>query len=575
MGNKAMKNSPEQDNDLRRRSWQRLTVGVLASALLVPAGTLAATPGWPADITWLLGALVAGMAVRSLELRAFFGQRISLHQSASLQFILDFARWTSPLLPRRRLETELVARETSIDSEHVASWSSARQRWRPALLAALTAVSLAVFTDSPVATSCAVAAALIMTLAASWNLLVGLASGQRAAADTLARELAMLLVAVLALIVEALLLKSASGSLDPLAAAALFFSFGLVRAVPVTPYATGTLQLVLYMLCLANPAPAAVFLALVLQACWLALSAAPAMAYLPRYKLRVSDLFNAGLPAALARSRRPESGWAASNVWHRSPVLLTVVIPAYNERERLPAYLPQVIGFVRLMEEPANIIVVDDGSSDDTAGYVSAVAAAHPCVRLLQRPRNGGKGRAVLDGVEAADGRFVLIADADGATPIEEAETLLEKALAGHEIVIGSRAIGNKLRSREALRARLGRAFYALVNIMAVPGIGDTQCGFKLLRSDVARALFRELGEHGWAFDVEILYRAQLAGYAVAEVPVRWQEIAGSKIRPIRDGLRMLTSLVRIRQRNAGFFGARAERLVLRRAEPDTGTGAP
>jgi len=414
-----------------------------------------------------------------------------------------------------------------------------------------------------------------MTLAATRKFLVGLASGQRAASDTLARELAMLLVAVLALVVEALLLKSASRSLDPLAAAALFLSFGLVRAVPVTPYATGTLQLALYMLCLANPAPAAVFLAVALQACWIAMSAAPAMAYLPRYKLRISDLFNAGLPAAIARSRRPESGWAASNVWHRSPVLLTVVIPAYNERERLPAYLPEVIRFVRLMEEPANIIVVDDGSSDDTAGYVSAIAAAYPCVRLLQRPRNGGKGRAVLDGVEAADGRYVLIADADGATPIEEVETLLERARTGREIVIGSRAIGDKLRSREALRARLGRAFYALVNIMAVPGIGDTQCGFKLLRSDVARALFRELGEHGWAFDVEILYRAQLAGYAVAEVPVRWQEIAGSKIRPVRDGLRMLASLVRIRQRNAGFFGARAERLVLERAEPDTGIGAP
>ena len=562
-------------DDLRRRSWRRLTVGMMAAALLVSVATPVPTPGWPTDVAWLLAALVAGMAVRSFELRAFFGRRISIHQSASLQFILDFARWASPLLPRRRLETELVARETSIASEHVASWSSTRQRWRAALLAALTAVSLAVFTDARLALWCAVAVATLLTVAASWKSLAAIAAGQRAAADTLAREVAMLLVAVCALLVEASLLKNASDSLDPSGGAALFFSFGLVRAVPVTPFAAGVFPLVLYVLCLANPAPATIFLAVALQACWIAMSAVPAVAYLPRYKLRMSDLFNGGLPAILARSRRPVAGWSASSDWHRSPVLLTVVIPAYNERERLPAYLPQVVRFVRLLEQPANIVIVDDGSSDDTAGYVSSVAAAEPCVRLLRRPRNGGKGRAVLDGVEAADGRFVLIADADGATPIDEAATLLEQARQGHEIVIGSRAVGSKARSRTALRARLGRAFYALVNLMAVPGIGDTQCGFKLLRSDVARALFRELGEHGWAFDVEILYRAQLAGYAVAEVPVRWQEVAGSKIRPVRDGLRMLTSLFRIRQRNAGFFGARAERLVLQRVEPDTGIGTP
>jgi dolichyl-phosphate beta-glucosyltransferase len=112
------------------------------------------------------------------------------------------------------------------------------------------------------------------------------------------------------------------------------------------------------------------------------------------------------------------------------------------------------------------------------------------------------------------------------------------------------------------LRAVIGKVFYGLVNLLAVPGIGDTQCGFKLLRRDVAHALFRELGEFGWAFDVEVLYRAQLAGFRVVEVAVEWHEIAGSKLRPVRDASRMLVSLFRIRARNAGFTGATGQALL-------------
>jgi dolichyl-phosphate beta-glucosyltransferase len=197
-------------------------------------------------------------------------------------------------------------------------------------------------------------------------------------------------------------------------------------------------------------------------------------------------------------------------------------------------------------------------------------------VRLVRRARNGGKGRAVLDAIEAAHGRYVLIADADGATPIRELEALRGAIADGAEIAIGSRVAprDGRVRERDALRALVGKVFYNLVNFLAVPGIGDTQCGFKLLRRDVARALFRELGEFGWAFDVEILYRAQLAGFRVAEVAVEWHEIAGSKLRPARDAWRMLVSLFRIRARNAGFTGATGQALLAGRAAPSLGDPA-
>ena len=182
----------------------------------------------------------------------------------------------------------------------------------------------------------------------------------------------------------------------------------------------------------------------------------------------------------------------------------------------------------------------------------------------------------MLDAIEAARGRYVLIADADGATPIRELEALRHAVADGTEIAIGSRVAprAGRVRERAALRALIGKVFYGLVNFLAVPGIGDTQCGFKLLRRDVARALFRELGEFGWAFDVEILYRAQLAGFRVAEVAVEWHEIAGSKLRPMRDASRMLVSLFRIRARNAGFTGATGQALLAGRTASSLGDAA-
>lgn len=551
-------------SSLLRPTVERLFIGLAVAALVMLAFPAALPEDWPRMAAGAFAVVAVGMLVRGFELRAFFGSRISLHQSQSLQWVLDFARWASPLQPRRRLETELVARETSLPPELVGSWSSARQRWRFVLLPIVACIAFAFLAGEAEIAAQLACVSLLAGLAAAWPQLRATAADRPGARQRLRRELAMLSVSAGALASEALLMRWAFPGGSGLTAAWIFIAFGIVRAAPAVPFAIGTWQAsIVPALAGADAAAAGLsFSATLLQLAWVATVAVAAAAYLPRYKLRVSDFLDLRLASQLARSRRPERGWREPPDERPHKVPLSVVIPAYNERLRLPAYLPLVAEYVEREVPGGEVLVVDDGSVDDTAGYVLAMSEAHPCVRLVRRAGNGGKGRAALDGVEAARGAYVLLADADGATPIEEARLLLAAAARGSEIVIGSRVTGEAARGRDAARALLGRVFYGLVNLLAVPGIGDTQCGFKLFRADVARSLFRELGEHGWAFDVEILYRAQLAGYAVEEVPVRWQEIAGSKVRPLRDGYRMIVSLLRIRRKNSGFLRLRAESLL-------------
>ncbi len=553
-------------SSLARASALRLGAGLTLAAALLGLST----DGWrlatPAAAVVALG-LTAAVIIRGFELRAWFGRGLSLHQSQSLQLVLDLARWISPLQDRRRLEVEFVARETSRTSEAVAAWSRSRQWWRLVLLPALLTLVATFILPSPVAAATGWAVTLAATVLTSphWRQARG---GTRSV--LLRRHLAMVGCAVLALAIEAVAftiaahLLSSDPALAGRGAAVVFVALGLARAAPAAPFGVGLFEvLACGGLWLTGATSLAAF-ALFVHAAWVLLALTPGLAYLSRYKLTLADLFDRRLPSLLARSRRPASGWQPDPGTAHSGVEVSVAIPAYNERERLPRYLPDVLAHLAAQSYTWEVIVADDGSQDGTDAYVSDVAAREPRVRLVRRPRNGGKGRAVLDAIEAAQGRYILIADADGATPIGELEALRSAVLDGAEIAIGSRVAPRegRLRERAALRAVIGKVFYGLVNFLAVPGIGDTQCGFKLLRRDVARSLFRELGEFGWAFDVEILYRAQLAGYRVAEVAVEWHEIAGSKLRPARDATRMLVSLFRIRTRNAGFTGATGQALL-------------
>ncbi|MEU9284917.1 dolichyl-phosphate beta-glucosyltransferase [Streptomyces sp. NPDC048275] len=232
---------------------------------------------------------------------------------------------------------------------------------------------------------------------------------------------------------------------------------------------------------------------------------------------------------------------------------LTVVVPAYNEERRLAPTLDAIV--THLSENQSRLgewelIVVDDGSTDGTRDVVAAVTARDRRVQLVTSPRNRGKGHALRLGVLASYGRRILVTDADLAAPIEELEQL-DKALSeGHSAAIGSRATpGSTIeRHQHLLRELLGRAGNFLIRRVAVPGIRDTQCGFKLFDGDRAREAFGASRLNGWGIDVEVLQHFRRSGWPVAEVPVRWSHQPGSKVRPLDYG-RVLAELTLLKAR--------------------------
>ena len=230
---------------------------------------------------------------------------------------------------------------------------------------------------------------------------------------------------------------------------------------------------------------------------------------------------------------------------------LSVVIPAFNESARLPAYLDEVIRFLDGRGEVYEVVVVDDGSTDGTAAAVRVLAASNPAVRLLPLGRNRGKGAAVRAGMLAATGRFRLFTDADGATPIAELKRLEPALATGADIVIGSRALTDPAVSVSARPHRLaaGRVFSWLVGRLGIHDVADSQCGFKLFTERASIALFGALETAGFAFDVELLLRAQARGYRIVEVPVNWVDQQGSKVGVVLNGPGMLLQLLRARWR--------------------------
>lgn len=233
---------------------------------------------------------------------------------------------------------------------------------------------------------------------------------------------------------------------------------------------------------------------------------------------------------------------------------LSVIIPAHNEAARILSYLRSITDYLTSRQRPFEIVVVDDGSTDDTAAVVTAFARALSCVHLIRLPRCSGKGAAVRHGMLEASGTWRLFTDADGATPIRELPRLEEALRSGAQIAIGSRSLASR-RPDFTVRARwhrslLGGCFNAMARFGGIHGIADTQCGFKLFEQTVAQDLFSVSCINGYGFDLELLYVARLRGYRVAEVPVNWADQPGSKVRPLRDGMHMLRELVTIR-RNA------------------------
>jgi glycosyltransferase involved in cell wall biosynthesis len=227
----------------------------------------------------------------------------------------------------------------------------------------------------------------------------------------------------------------------------------------------------------------------------------------------------------------------------------SIVIPAYNETARIERALCCVSGCIRKSGWDAEVLVVDDGSTDNTAALVGSWAAEHPEVRLIRNGRNRGKGYSVRTGMLRAAGDIVMFTDADLSSPIEEAELLFAALAEGADVAIGSRwLLGRRIVHKQPLYRRIfGRCFNALTRtIMRLP-FADTQCGFKAFRREAAQLVFSLQRIERWGFDPEILFIGIKRGLRIVEVPVTWGHDERSRISYLRDGMQMLLELVFVR----------------------------
>jgi glycosyltransferase involved in cell wall biosynthesis len=226
---------------------------------------------------------------------------------------------------------------------------------------------------------------------------------------------------------------------------------------------------------------------------------------------------------------------------------LSLVIPVYNEEERLPASLKQVLEFLKVQSYSAEVIIVENGSQDATFEIAQGFAKQNPFLRVLRNTERG-KGLAVRRGMLEARGKFRFMCDVDFSMPVTEINRFLPPVLDNYEIAIASREAPGAIRYHEpGYRHFVGRGFNALIRIIALPGLDDTQCGFKCVNGSVAEELFKRQTLTGWSFDVEMLYIARRLGYRIIEVPIPWYFNPDSKIRVLKDSLRMGIDLLQIR----------------------------
>jgi glycosyltransferase involved in cell wall biosynthesis len=233
--------------------------------------------------------------------------------------------------------------------------------------------------------------------------------------------------------------------------------------------------------------------------------------------------------------------------------LLSLIIPAYNEGERLPKTLPSVFDFLESQAYTFEIIVVNNNSRDDTRKIALEFAKTRPYLHVLDE-MNQGKGAAVRTGMLAATGEYLFMADADFSMPVAEITKFLPPRLGHYDVAIGSREVPGAVRYNEPqYRHFMGRVFNFYVKVLAIPGFEDTQCGFKCFHREVAHDILPRQTIDGWAFDVELLFIALRRGYQIIEVPIHWYYGENSRVSPIRDTVNMIREVLRIRYN--GFIG--------------------
>ena len=241
---------------------------------------------------------------------------------------------------------------------------------------------------------------------------------------------------------------------------------------------------------------------------------------------------------------------------------VSVVVPAYNEEGRITESLKKIADYFEGKDYAFEVVVTNDGSKDRTLEICRAFATDHPWLRVIHYDANRGKGYAVRTGMMNARGEHCLLCDADLATPMEQLDGFWDHVRDGFDVVIASRAVhGSHLDRRQpAYRELAGRMFNLSVRLLAVRGIHDTQCGFKLFRREAAQTIFPLCTLNGFSFDIEVLHVAQRLGYRIREAGVHWHHCPGSKVKVLRDGMRMLRDLVMIRLRHRNLRRHAADR---------------
>jgi dolichyl-phosphate beta-glucosyltransferase len=226
---------------------------------------------------------------------------------------------------------------------------------------------------------------------------------------------------------------------------------------------------------------------------------------------------------------------------------LSLIIPAHNEESRLPDTLKQVLEFSERQAYLIEILVVENGSSDRTLQIAKDFATQHPKISVLQNSKSG-KGRAVRQGMLAAQGEFRFMCDVDFSMPVEEINSFLSPNHEGYDIAIASREAPGAARYGEPYyRHFIGRIYNGLIRWLALPGLQDTQCGFKCFKAGVAEDLFQRQTLMGWSFDVEILFIGRQLGYSIIELPINWYYNPHSKIKVVKDSFKMGVDLITIR----------------------------
>ncbi|MBI4252739.1 glycosyltransferase [Candidatus Uhrbacteria bacterium] len=230
---------------------------------------------------------------------------------------------------------------------------------------------------------------------------------------------------------------------------------------------------------------------------------------------------------------------------------VSVVIPAYNEEREISPVVMSAVRYLRERWANAEIIVVDDGSTDTTAEQLRSLILTYPMVRAITHDQNRGKGASVRDGVHATRGALILFMDADGSTPIESFDAFVPYLGKTADIVIGSRYLKESsiIRKQPWCRVLLGRIGNLIIQLVLLENIKDTQCGFKAFTHESAHALFRKSAINRWGFDTEILTLAQYMGYTIKEIPIQWHDSVTrkSRLRPIKDAHRTLRDLICIK----------------------------